>query len=208
MHIAEGYLPPWHAATWTAVAAPFVVHGARAVVRGARLLNRAPGSGREPEESAQPRDPPIEPRGQAFTVSSLGIVQPRAQVGVVHGHGGGGQRDRRDPTVGTVRQDAAQELPEHPLVPVRRGELPVPQRLDPLQQSVSCERTVGVVQVVPEHELHALTHSRLGGEVRAVEQLLQPLQKQRLFLLLLAYQSLVSQSKPLIQSFLKFLNVL
>lgn len=32
MHIAEGYLPPLHAAAWTVVAAPFVVHGARAVV--------------------------------------------------------------------------------------------------------------------------------------------------------------------------------
>jgi len=29
MHIAEGFLPAAHAAAWTAVAAPFVVHGAR-----------------------------------------------------------------------------------------------------------------------------------------------------------------------------------
>ena len=36
MHIAEGYLPPLHAAAWTLVAAPFVVHGARAVVRQVR----------------------------------------------------------------------------------------------------------------------------------------------------------------------------
>lgn len=36
MHIAEGYLPPLHAAAWTVAAAPFVVHGARAVVRQAR----------------------------------------------------------------------------------------------------------------------------------------------------------------------------
>lgn len=36
MHIAEGYLPPLHAAAWTVVAAPFVVHGARAVVRRVR----------------------------------------------------------------------------------------------------------------------------------------------------------------------------
>ena len=36
MHIAEGYLPPLHAAAWTVVAAPFVVHGARAVVRQVR----------------------------------------------------------------------------------------------------------------------------------------------------------------------------
>ncbi|MTB71206.1 energy-coupling factor ABC transporter permease [Arsenicicoccus cauae] len=36
MHIAEGYLPPWHAAAWTAVATPFVVHGARQVVRQVR----------------------------------------------------------------------------------------------------------------------------------------------------------------------------
>ena len=36
MHIAEGYLPPWHAAAWTAVATPFVVHGAHQVVREVR----------------------------------------------------------------------------------------------------------------------------------------------------------------------------
>jgi cobalt/nickel transport system permease protein len=36
VHIAEGYLPPLHAAAWTVVAAPFVVHGARAVVRQVR----------------------------------------------------------------------------------------------------------------------------------------------------------------------------
>jgi cobalt/nickel transport system permease protein len=33
MHIAEGFLPPVQAAAWTVVAAPFVVHGARCVVR-------------------------------------------------------------------------------------------------------------------------------------------------------------------------------
>jgi len=32
MHIMEGFLPPLHAAAWTAVAAPFVVAGARKVV--------------------------------------------------------------------------------------------------------------------------------------------------------------------------------
>jgi cobalt/nickel transport system permease protein len=36
VHIAEGYLPPLHALAWTAAAAPFVVHGARAVVRQVR----------------------------------------------------------------------------------------------------------------------------------------------------------------------------
>ncbi|WP_370890321.1 energy-coupling factor ABC transporter permease [Janibacter sp. GXQ6167] len=36
MHIAEGFLPPIQAAAWTAVAAPFVIHGARAVVREVR----------------------------------------------------------------------------------------------------------------------------------------------------------------------------
>ncbi|MBT0772003.1 energy-coupling factor ABC transporter permease [Kineosporia sp. J2-2] len=36
MHIAEGYLPPLHAAAWTVAAAPFVVHGARCVVREVR----------------------------------------------------------------------------------------------------------------------------------------------------------------------------
>ncbi|MGY1739331.1 MULTISPECIES: energy-coupling factor ABC transporter permease [unclassified Blastococcus] len=36
MHIAEGFLPPLHAVGWTAVAAPFVVHGARAVVKEVR----------------------------------------------------------------------------------------------------------------------------------------------------------------------------
>lgn len=32
MHIAEGILPVGQAAAWTLAAAPFVVHGARAVV--------------------------------------------------------------------------------------------------------------------------------------------------------------------------------
>ncbi|MDO3400299.1 energy-coupling factor ABC transporter permease [Mycolicibacterium neoaurum] len=32
MHIAEGFLPPLHAAAWTVAAAPFVVYGARQVV--------------------------------------------------------------------------------------------------------------------------------------------------------------------------------
>ncbi|MCY7344252.1 MAG: hypothetical protein LH603_21060 [Pseudonocardia sp.] len=36
LHIAEGYLPPLHAVARTVVAAPFVVHGARAVVRQVR----------------------------------------------------------------------------------------------------------------------------------------------------------------------------
>lgn len=36
MHIAEGFLPPAHAVGWTVAAAPFVVHGARAVVREVR----------------------------------------------------------------------------------------------------------------------------------------------------------------------------
>lgn len=36
MHIAEGFLPPVQAAVWTVVAAPFVVHGCRAVVRQVR----------------------------------------------------------------------------------------------------------------------------------------------------------------------------
>lgn len=33
MHIAEGFLPPVHAAAWTAVAVPFVAHGVREVRR-------------------------------------------------------------------------------------------------------------------------------------------------------------------------------
>lgn len=33
MHIAEGFLPPVHAAAWTVAAAPFVAHGAREVKR-------------------------------------------------------------------------------------------------------------------------------------------------------------------------------
>lgn len=33
MHIMEGYLPVAHAAAWTAISAPFVIHGARAVTR-------------------------------------------------------------------------------------------------------------------------------------------------------------------------------
>ena len=36
MHIAEGFLPPAHAIGWTIAAAPFVVHGARAVVTEVR----------------------------------------------------------------------------------------------------------------------------------------------------------------------------
>ena len=36
MHIADGFLPPAHAVGWTVAAAPFVVHGARAVVREVR----------------------------------------------------------------------------------------------------------------------------------------------------------------------------
>jgi len=36
VHIAEGYLPPLHAAAWGVAAAPFVIHGARAVVRQVR----------------------------------------------------------------------------------------------------------------------------------------------------------------------------
>jgi cobalt/nickel transport system permease protein len=50
MHIAEGFLPPLHAAAWTMVAAPFVVHGVREVTRlvrekpEARLLLGASGA--------------------------------------------------------------------------------------------------------------------------------------------------------------------
>ncbi|CCH75433.1 Cobalt transport protein CbiM [Nostocoides australiense Ben110] len=33
MHISEGFLPPWHAVAWTALATPFVVHGAARVTR-------------------------------------------------------------------------------------------------------------------------------------------------------------------------------
>ncbi|WP_106848930.1 energy-coupling factor ABC transporter permease [Blastococcus sp. Marseille-P5729] len=36
MHIAEGFLPPVHAACWTIAAAPFVVHGTRALARTAK----------------------------------------------------------------------------------------------------------------------------------------------------------------------------
>jgi cobalt/nickel transport system permease protein len=36
MHIAEGFLPAAHALGWTVAAAPFVVHGARAVTREVR----------------------------------------------------------------------------------------------------------------------------------------------------------------------------
>lgn len=50
MHIMEGFLPPLHAAAWTAVAAPFVVAGARQVIKttrdnpGARLTIAASGA--------------------------------------------------------------------------------------------------------------------------------------------------------------------
>lgn len=36
MHIAEGFLPPLHAAGWTVAAAPFIIHGSRALVRTVR----------------------------------------------------------------------------------------------------------------------------------------------------------------------------
>lgn len=36
MHIAEGFLPPVQAAAWTVAAAPFVIHGARSVIRQVR----------------------------------------------------------------------------------------------------------------------------------------------------------------------------
>lgn len=36
MHIAEGYLPPAHAAAWFVVSAPFVVHGVRTLTRRIR----------------------------------------------------------------------------------------------------------------------------------------------------------------------------
>lgn len=36
MHIAEGFLPPVQAVAWTVAAAPFVIHGAAAVVRQVR----------------------------------------------------------------------------------------------------------------------------------------------------------------------------
>lgn len=50
MHIAEGFLPPVHAAAWTVVAAPFVIHGTRSAARivrdnpSARLLLGAAGA--------------------------------------------------------------------------------------------------------------------------------------------------------------------
>ncbi|WP_313565050.1 energy-coupling factor ABC transporter permease [Mobilicoccus sp.] len=50
MHIAEGYLPPLHAAAWAVASAPFVIHGGRAVIRqvrddpGSRLLLGAAGA--------------------------------------------------------------------------------------------------------------------------------------------------------------------
>ncbi|MDO5498794.1 MAG: energy-coupling factor ABC transporter permease [Propionibacteriaceae bacterium] len=50
MHIAEAFLPPAHAVAWTVAAAPFVVHGARQVIKLAqdkpesRLLLAAAGA--------------------------------------------------------------------------------------------------------------------------------------------------------------------
>ena len=41
MHIAEGFLPSVHAVAWTAVAAPFVIHGAREVIRTVRRTPEA-----------------------------------------------------------------------------------------------------------------------------------------------------------------------
>jgi cobalt/nickel transport system permease protein len=42
MHIAEGLLPPAHAAAWTLAAVPFVIHGSRGI---SRALRTSPGSG-------------------------------------------------------------------------------------------------------------------------------------------------------------------
>ncbi|RNL87307.1 energy-coupling factor ABC transporter permease [Halostreptopolyspora alba] len=36
MHIAEGFLPPAHAAAWTVAAAPFVIHGVGSLTRAVR----------------------------------------------------------------------------------------------------------------------------------------------------------------------------
>src|SRR5687768_16021574 len=36
MHIAEGFLPPAHAVAWGVTSAPFVVHGARSLIRDVR----------------------------------------------------------------------------------------------------------------------------------------------------------------------------
>ena len=36
MHIAEGFLPPAHAVAWGVASAPFVVHGARSLIREVR----------------------------------------------------------------------------------------------------------------------------------------------------------------------------
>ena len=50
MHIAEAFLPPAHAVAWTVAAAPFVMHGARRVIKisqekpQARLLLAAAGA--------------------------------------------------------------------------------------------------------------------------------------------------------------------
>ncbi|WP_435198037.1 energy-coupling factor ABC transporter permease [Janibacter sp. GS2] len=50
VHIAEGFLPPVHAAAWTVAAAPFVIHGTRSATRivkdnpSARLLLGAAGA--------------------------------------------------------------------------------------------------------------------------------------------------------------------
>jgi cobalt/nickel transport system permease protein len=41
VHIAEGFLPPAHAAGWTVVAAPFVLHGAQVVAREVRQRPQA-----------------------------------------------------------------------------------------------------------------------------------------------------------------------
>lgn len=59
MHIAEGFLPPVQAACWTAVAAPFVVHGAVAVVREVR---------EHPDASMKAGNPAI---AQALAASTL-----------------------------------------------------------------------------------------------------------------------------------------
>ena len=42
MHIMEGFLPPVHAAAWGLASLPFLVMGARSVVRVTRATLRAP----------------------------------------------------------------------------------------------------------------------------------------------------------------------
>lgn len=95
VHIAEGCLPPLHAAAWTVATAPFVVHGARAVVRQVREnpLHEPPSDEVASGLLALPAA-----LGAGLVGYYFGVARTRRRLG-------GGSRTRRD--AGTITDDAA-----------------------------------------------------------------------------------------------------